>query len=295
MTSIVTHKSLQPQSLEEAIKFSDILSKSQMVPKDYQGKPANVLVAVQWGMELGLQPLQALQNIAVINGRPSVWGDAMLAMVRADARCVSVNEYQEGDADERTAVCTIKRKHAGEIEEITRTFSVAQAKLAGLWGKGGAWKQYPERMLQHRARGNALRDGFPDVLAGLKTTEEVRDEEEMKNITPAAVAPPTLEDLQKPKPEEIVSADLVFYTMDDEGRFDVKSTIDSPDNFHSAYQSEIYRLAEFSNVAPTVKLNKIDELKQANISTLRELPTEITKALAKIHEQVKEVLKGNKK
>ena len=143
MSNIATRQTLQPQSMQEAIQFSEILSKSAMVPKDFQGKPANVLVAVQWGMELGLQPLQALQNISVINGRPSVYGDALLAMVRADSRCVGVNEYIEGEGDDRTAVCTVKRKHGGEIEEITRTFSVTQAKQAGLWSKTGPWKSYP--------------------------------------------------------------------------------------------------------------------------------------------------------
>ena len=73
MNSIVTgRKTLQPQTMDEAMKFSEVISKSGLVPKEYQGKPANCLVAIQWGMELGLAPLQALQNIAVINGKPSL-------------------------------------------------------------------------------------------------------------------------------------------------------------------------------------------------------------------------------
>ena len=90
--SSTQRNSLVPQTLNEAMEFSKILSQSAMIPRDYQGKPANVLVAVQWGMELGLAPMQALQNIAVINGKPSVYGDALLAMVRADTRCRGVNE-----------------------------------------------------------------------------------------------------------------------------------------------------------------------------------------------------------
>ena len=74
--------SLAPQNLDEALKFADYLANSDIVPKDFQRKPANILVAVQWGMELGLQPMQAMQSIAVINGRPSLWGDAVIALAR---------------------------------------------------------------------------------------------------------------------------------------------------------------------------------------------------------------------
>lgn len=161
--------SLAPQSFEDAVRFADLVCKSDLVPKDYKNNPGNVLVAVQMGAEIGLAPLQAIQNIAVINGRPSVWGDAALALVRASSLC----EYVTEKVDNGTATCVAKRR--GESEPIVRTFSEADAKRAGLWGKQGPWTQYPQRMLQLRARAFALRDGFPDVLRGLSVAEEVRD------------------------------------------------------------------------------------------------------------------------
>ena len=201
MNSIVTtRKSLQPQTMDEAIKFAEVISKSALVPKEYQGKPANTLVAVQWGMELGLAPLQALQNIAVINGKPSVYGDALLAMVRADSRCMGVEETQK----DGVATCIIKRKHSdGSIEEIKRTFSMQQARQAKLANRP-TWQAYPDRMLQHRARGNAIRDAFPDVLRGLITAEEAQDYDEPKDVTPKQepVAAPSIENLTAPKVEE---------------------------------------------------------------------------------------------
>ena len=66
--------SLTPSSLAEAMEFAGMMSKSSIVPKDYQNNPGNILVAIQWGMEIGLQPLQSMQSIAVINGRPSEKG-----------------------------------------------------------------------------------------------------------------------------------------------------------------------------------------------------------------------------
>jgi hypothetical protein len=162
--------SLTPQSLDEAMAFAKLMAQASIIPKDYQGNPGNVLVAVQWGMELGLQPLQAMQNIAVINGRPSIYGDAMLALVRGSG----LLEYIQEDVAESAATCTVKRK--GE-PEVTRTFTADDAKKASLWGKQGPWTQYPKRMLQMRARAFALRDVFADVLRGIGIAEEAQDTE----------------------------------------------------------------------------------------------------------------------
>ena len=159
---------LMPATLTEAMEFAGFLSKSTIVPKDFANNPGNILVAIQWGMELGLQPMQAMQNIAVINGRPSLWGDAVIALVRASPLCEYVKETDDGE----TATCRVKRR--GEDEHIA-TFSMADAKTAGLVGKQGPWSQYPKRMRQMRARGFALRDMFADVLRGMPVAEELQD------------------------------------------------------------------------------------------------------------------------
>jgi hypothetical protein len=163
---------LTPKTFEEALLFAKMIAGSDLAPKDYKEKPANVLVAIQMGAELGLAPMAALQNIAVINGRPSVWGDAALGIVMSHPAYEWHKEKIEGTGDDRVAVCTIKRR---DHDEYTVQFSVTDAKRAGLWTKDGPWKTYPERMLQMRARGFALRDKFPDALRGLGIAEEVQD------------------------------------------------------------------------------------------------------------------------
>ena len=167
--------SLAPRDIKEALAFAEMLSKSNMVPKDFIGNPGNILVAVQWGMELGLQPMQAMQNIAVINGRPSLWGDSVIALVKASPTC----EYIIEEVGDDSATCRVKRR--GEPEQ-ERSFSTADAKAAGLLGKQGPWTQYRKRMMQMRARSWALRDVFPDVLRGMPIAEEVMDME--KEINP---------------------------------------------------------------------------------------------------------------
>lgn len=175
---------LSPRDFDEAWRMADYLANSDMVPKDFKGKPGNCLVAVQWGAELGLKTMQAIQNIAVINGRPSLWGDVMLALVRASPLCEYVVESVEGER----AVCRVKRR--GEPEQL-REFTKEDAVKANLWTKDGPWKQYPKRMLQMRARAWALRDVFTDVLKGLHMAEEAMDMAPEKHMGPAEVVQPT--------------------------------------------------------------------------------------------------------
>ena len=120
-----------PATMGEAMEFSKMLAESSMVPRAYQGKPQDIMVCVQWGYELGLAPMQALQNIAVINGKPSVYGDAMMALVQASAVCDGVDESFEGTdgTGDYAAVCVARRK--GRNPVIVR-FSVNDAKRAGL-------------------------------------------------------------------------------------------------------------------------------------------------------------------
>jgi hypothetical protein len=160
-----------------------MVAASEFAPKDFRGKPESCLLAIQHGSEIGLSPMQSLQNIACINGRPAIWGDAALAVAMASPVCESVTETIDGEGDNMVATCTAKRR--GYEKPTVVRFSVADAKKAGLWGKTGPWSQYSKRMLQLRARGFALRDAFPDVLKGLVTAEEAQD----YPTTPAAAQP----------------------------------------------------------------------------------------------------------
>jgi hypothetical protein len=200
---------LAPQNMTEAMEFSKILATSNMVPAAYKGKPQDILVAIGWGYEVGLQPMQALQNIAVINGKPSVYGDAALALVKADSRCAGVKEWIEGEGDNMTAHCLVKRRYNEDMEETVATFSVMDAKQARLWGKQGPWQQYPKRMLAMRARGFAIRDAFPDAMKGMITAEEAQDyPTQTRDVTPKAnpldnIKPPVEAVQEAPAPIEV--------------------------------------------------------------------------------------------
>jgi len=172
-TNTAPARGLALASMDDAYRFAKMVASSEFAPKDFRGKPESCLLAIQAGSEVGLSPMQSLQSIAVINGRPSIWGDAAMALVQASPVCEYVREYVEGDGDNLVAVCEAKRR--GYPAPTVVRFSVADAKKASLWGKSGPWQQYPTRMLALRARGFALRNAFADALRGLITAEEAQD------------------------------------------------------------------------------------------------------------------------
>jgi hypothetical protein len=172
-TNTTPTRGLALASFDDAFRFAKMVSGSEFAPKDFKNKPESCLLAIQHGSEVGLSPMQSLQSIAVINGRPTIWGDAALALVQSSPVCEYVREYLEGEGDNLTAVCEAKRQ--GYPSPSVSRFSVADAKKASLWGKTGPWTQYPSRMLQLRARGFALRNAFADALRGLVTAEEAQD------------------------------------------------------------------------------------------------------------------------
>ena len=119
--------------------------------------------------------MQSLQNIAIINGRPTIWGDAAPGLVFASGLLEDMEEGYRGEAgtDAYRAYCRVKRFNIAS--PVEHEFSMADAKQADLLGKKGPWQQYPKRMLQMRARGFALRDLFADVLKGMHIAEEMID------------------------------------------------------------------------------------------------------------------------
>lgn len=159
--------------LDAARPVAELLAKSELVPKGFQGKPMDILIAGAMGARLGLDLFSSLSGIAVVNGRATLWGDALLAVCQQHPAWEDYQQEITGEGDAQQAVVTVKRKGRSPH---TETFSVADAKRAGLWGKQGPWTQHPKRMMALRARAFALRTVFADALAGFHAKEEMDDE-----------------------------------------------------------------------------------------------------------------------
>ena len=259
---------LEPTNLGEAMEFAKQISSSSMVPKEYQGNPTNTLIAMQWGYEVGLAPMQALQNIAVINGKPSIYGDALLALVRKDPRCMGIEEKIEGEDGDMKAICILKRKHIdGTVEEIKREFSVKMAQRARLWGKQGPWTQYPERMLQHRARGNCIRDAFPDVIKGIITAEEAQDypaekQSDMKTVQAAEDTPsPMITDENTKHISDGLEIPIKYILKLTNGK---NSEFDSVDSWAVEYDKVLRAIFEYDKMEHADRRTKMKELENLN-------------------------------
>jgi hypothetical protein len=163
--------------------MAEMLFIAKMAPDSLKTQEA-VCVAILHGLEIGMTPLAAVQSIAVINGKPSLWGDGFLAVIQASGLLEWKKEYEEHvEGEGLTAFCVMKRK--GDPEPATCKFSERDTEAAGLKGKFGPWKSYPARMRKMRARAFAGRDLFSDVLKGMKMAEEVND---YVDITPTGGA-----------------------------------------------------------------------------------------------------------
>ena len=178
----IGQRGLQPSDMDQLWRAAQAVAKSGLAPKGID-TPEAVFVAMEMGLELGLPLMASLQNIAVVNGRPTLWGDSQLAVVRSTGELEEFSEWYEQAGkrlarnpstfdDNTAAVCRVKRRG---MEASETAFTVGDAKRASLWGKQGPWTQYPARMLRFRARSFALRDQFGDALRGLLSTEEAQD------------------------------------------------------------------------------------------------------------------------
>lgn len=172
-----------PADFEGIQRMSKWLMEAGCAPESVKGI-GQCMAIIGYGMSIGLSALASLRSIMLVRGIPTIWGDAALALVRRSPLCGGVREWMEAgaDADSQRANCECKRwtkqpDGAFREETIVYSFSVADAKKAGLWGKTGPWTQHPKRMLKYRARAFCLRDAFPDVLNGLYITEEIDDGE----------------------------------------------------------------------------------------------------------------------
>lgn len=179
-------QAIVPRNVEEAYRLAQMIVGAKLAPDSYKNDPKQIVVGIMKGLEVGLPPLTALGTIAIINGRPCIWGDGAVALAQnsgfiADYKVEDIGESVDGLElndwpDSYGKRVTIKRKGRGEGTYVGE-FKVSHAKRANLWlsHKRRPWIEYPTRMLENRARAFALRDGFADCLAGLSIREEMED------------------------------------------------------------------------------------------------------------------------
>ncbi len=207
-----------PQTFEETMRISRAVVASGLAPAALISKlegddaAAAVAVAIMSGAELGLKPMVSLRSFTVINGKPALYGDGLIIVVRMSGKVAYLRTGCEERNGDMVGFCEAKRLDTGEDKRVE--FSQADAVRAGLWPSSPTvrrkvwennqqvwkdvpndtpWARFPQRMLAWRAAGYCLRELFGDVLGGIRDEFEVREIDEvetMRDITPEKPALP---------------------------------------------------------------------------------------------------------
>lgn len=198
-----------PRTMDEAYRYAIAVVRAGLAPDSYKdswqdtaANPSKVMLGIAAAMEAGLPPMYGLRQIAIINGRPTIWGDAAMALVQAKNLLLKQTVREIGPAFDKSSPInewpdnfgvTVMLWRRGQEEPYVGTFTIADAKRAKLWmnTKKVPWIEHPVRMLTMRARAFPLRDGFADALAGLAIREEAED---MASDEPKIVSTDFLDD-----------------------------------------------------------------------------------------------------
>jgi hypothetical protein len=152
--------------------------------------PADVMVALMAGAEIGLGPATTIKSVYIINGKAAIWGDAIVGVAQRSGLYAGHECHEEGKGENLVSICTVRRvvpdptcESGHRVVEFTESFSWQDAVTAGLHNKkGDMYKKYPKRMLRAKAKTFAFREAFSDVLSGF---EHEADEEEIRSFEPS--------------------------------------------------------------------------------------------------------------
>lgn len=259
MNELTTVKKEVAMSFDDQMKMAEVMAKSGLLPKALDTKE-KVFIALQWGVELGLTPMAAATNIAVINGKPTLSADIMHAIVRNNPEYAGAEWKKQ---DEQAAEVLVKRKNANMTETFRGYYDIEMAKRANLLSKDN-WRAYTARMLKHRALSFALRDAFPDVLAGLYSPDELSGEnqpaqnqkqyqsyemaEKMELGQEATLEPLGAEPCTNPIPEKEKSPED-FYKEGTAGLLAMAAKLGEslPESIHAHYAKKIAELKLIKN------------------------------------------------
>lgn len=173
MTSDLS-RCLQPRSIAELRQVAADAAASRYFPVK---SVEEAFVILMTGAELGLQPMQAMRGIYVVNGKPVLSADMLVAAVRASGACESWRVVVS--TAER---CEIRTRRKGESEDEIGVWTRADAERAGVYRKPGPWQQYPDRMLRHRCASDLARRVYPDVCLGVYVPGELDDDSESPSL-----------------------------------------------------------------------------------------------------------------
>lgn len=194
-------------STRDMIESAKLMAASGMLPVALRGKPQDIFVILQMGQELGLKPMQAINGINVIQGKPTMAPQTMIALIYQKIPNPIIKIFKN---NENEVCCTMARSK--EHEPYTATWNTKKAADMKLLDKSN-WKMQKENMMQWRAVAECARYVFPDIIQGFYTPDEMGDQQEIKE------APLQAENLNKKETIEVKKIDASNVDLPDTGEF----------------------------------------------------------------------------
>jgi hypothetical protein len=200
-----------PHTFTAAMQMADALSKSTIIPRDYQGNPSNCLIAVEMSSRMNASPMMVMQHLFVVNGRPAWSSQWIVAMINQSRKYKTELQYEFGYAPEDGGLSCYawaidQQGHRVEGPKITMKMAEAEGWLNK---NGSKWKTMPQVMIQYRAASFFGRKNCPDMIMGIYSREEVL---EMDLDDPA---PPVEPGAVTVEPAGLTAEDLKPITQDD--------------------------------------------------------------------------------
>lgn len=172
-----------PGSMGQMQSMANFMATSDRLPAAYQNKPANCFVALEFAARIGCNALMVMQNLDIIQGKPS-WSSKFMIAIANDCGKYTPIRYEftgtEGTDDRGCRAMMTDIATSEKLEGVKVTIAMARAE-GWIDKKGSKWKTMPELMLRYRAAAFLIRTYAPELVMGLHTVEERRD---MLNVTP---------------------------------------------------------------------------------------------------------------
>lgn len=173
------------EAFDNAQRIAKSLASSSLVPTQFQGQAgyANCLVALEIAGRMNLSPLQVMQNLHIIHGRPSWSSQFIIALINGCGRFEPLQYKMSGKGDDLACKCTAKEINTGaELEGPTVTMAMAKAEG---WStkSGNKWRTMPDLMIRYRAASMFGRLHIPDLLVGITYSQE-----EVMDIEPITIS-----------------------------------------------------------------------------------------------------------
>ena len=171
------------KAFDQVARVANMLSKSTIVPQNYQGKPEDCFIAVEMAARMNTSPIFIMQNLYVVKGKPSWAGQACMAMINACGKFKSVKHVYTGTTGTDTRGCYVTAIRVSDGETVNGTEVTMKMAKDESWITNSKWKNMPEQMLGYRAASFFARMYCPEALMGLQTYEEVLDAEPQQKTT----------------------------------------------------------------------------------------------------------------